>query len=105
MSLTRSQGEKVLDDPKLLKKTLKRKQKAKQKSRKQWYDCDPCLTVGTLPSLFFVVSFGEYREERKELTEQKKKAKQEKRQTNLQQRKTKGGKNTQVRQSPSCRLA
>eukprot|EP01138_Halocafeteria_seosinensis_P015636 gb/GECG01015957.1/.p1 GENE.gb/GECG01015957.1/~~gb/GECG01015957.1/.p1 ORF type:complete len:377 (+),score=105.16 gb/GECG01015957.1/:1-1131(+) len=69
-AMKRAEGEKVLDDPKLLKKTLKRKQKAKQKSRKQW-------------------------EERKELTEQKKKAKQEKRQTNLQQRKTKGGKNTQ----------
>ena len=37
-----------------------------------------------------------YREERKEITEQKKKAKQEKRQTNLQQRKTKGGKGKQV---------
>lgn len=45
-----SQGEKVLDDPKLLRRSLKRKEKAKQKSRKQWY-VGVCILRWTILSI------------------------------------------------------
>ena len=35
-AMKRASGEKVLDDPKLLKKTLKREEKRKQKSTDKW---------------------------------------------------------------------
>lgn len=36
VALKRAAGEKVLDDPKLLRKSIKRDRKAKQKSAEQW---------------------------------------------------------------------
>jgi isoaspartyl peptidase/L-asparaginase-like protein (Ntn-hydrolase superfamily) len=59
-ALARAQGEKVLDDPKLLRKSIKKEEKQKVKSAKAWQErtaqqeqrqkakqnkCDPC-TVG-----------------------------------------------------------
>ena len=35
-ALSRASGEKVLDDPKLLQKSIKREQRAKKKSREKW---------------------------------------------------------------------
>ena len=35
-ALSRASGEKVLDDPKLLNKSIKREERAKKKSRAQW---------------------------------------------------------------------
>lgn len=36
-AMQHAQGEKVLDDPKLLSKAIKRKEKGKQKSAQAWY--------------------------------------------------------------------
>ena len=35
-ALSRASGEKVLDDPKLLQKSIKREARAKKKSREKW---------------------------------------------------------------------
>lgn len=37
-ALARAKGEKVLDDPKLIRKAMKKETKAKEKSSKQWQD-------------------------------------------------------------------
>ena len=62
-AMRRAQGEKVRDDPKLLKKSLKRRQRAKKKSAQAWA-------------------------EREKAVEEQRKGRQDKREQNLQQRAT-----------------
>ncbi len=39
-AMKRADGEKVFDDPKLLKKSIKREDQKKRKSGREWYKCD-----------------------------------------------------------------
>lgn len=48
-ALARAQGEKLKDDPKKLKLSIKRRQKQKEKSAKAWYESSSLANSGLLP--------------------------------------------------------